>query len=129
MNYLLTFIASIVTFLGLDAIWIKFIAKPELEKIASSYLKTSPNIMAAVLFYIIYLAGVLILTIKLSNSPKQAAMIGFGIGFLAYTTYELTNMATLANWSWKMVILDTAWGGILTSITSVVGYLIYTKLN
>jgi uncharacterized membrane protein len=51
------------------------------------------------------------------------------LGLLAYATYELTNMATLANWSWKMVILDTAWGGILTTIASVVGYLIYAKLD
>ena len=92
-------------------------------------MKTQPNTVAATLFYIIYLVGVLTFIIKLSNSPKQAAMIGFGIGFLAYATYELTNMATLANWSWKMVILDTAWGGILTAVTSVVGYLIYAKLN
>ncbi|HMS31717.1 MAG TPA: DUF2177 family protein [Candidatus Saccharibacteria bacterium] len=129
MNYIFTFLGSALTFLGLDVIWIKFIAKPELEKIASGYLKIQPNTVAAVLFYVIYLAGVLTFTIKLSNSPKQAAFIGFGIGLLAYATYELTNMATLANWSWKMVILDTAWGGILTTIASVVGYLIYAKLD
>ena len=129
MNYIFTFLGSALTFLGLDVIWIKFVAKPELEKIASGYLKTQPNTVAATLFYIIYLVGVLTFIIKLSNSPKQAAFIGFGIGLLAYVTYELTNMATLANWSWKMVILDTAWGGILTAVTSVVGYLIYAKLN
>lgn len=128
MNYILTFIASIVTFLGLDSIWIKFVAKPELDKIAGSYMK-SPNILAAVLFYIIYLSGVILFVVKFSGSPKQAALIGFGIGFISYATYELTNMSTLSNWSWKMVILDTLWGGILTAITSVVIYLLWAKLK
>jgi hypothetical protein len=54
---------------------------------------------------------------------------GLMLGVLAYSTYELTNMATLANWSWKMVILDTTWGGILTAITCFVGYRAYSKLN
>ena len=128
MNYILTFVASVLTFLGLDAVWIKFVAKPELDKIAGSYLK-SPNMLAAGLFYLMYLVGVMVFVLKLSNSPKQAGLIGFGIGFIAYATYELTNMATLANWSWKMVILDTTWGGILTAITAVAVYLVWVKVS
>ena len=38
MKYILTFLASILTFLGLDAVWINFVAQPELTKIASGYL-------------------------------------------------------------------------------------------
>ena len=128
MNYILTFLASVVTFIGLDSIWIKFVAKPELDKIASSYMK-SPNILAAVLFYIIYLGGAILFVLKFSDSPQKAELIGLGLGLLSYATYELTNMSTLANWSWKMVILDTAWGGILTAITSTVAYLVWIKLR
>jgi uncharacterized membrane protein len=128
MRYILTFVASVVTFLGLDVIWIKFVAKPELEKIASGYLKT-PNIVAAGIFYILYLVLALSFTIKFSGSSKQALAIGLGLGILAYATYEFTNMATLSNWSWKMVILDTAWGGILTAITCFVGYRVYSAIS
>jgi uncharacterized membrane protein len=128
MNYILTFLGSVLTFLGLDAIWIKFVAKPELDKIAGSYMK-SPNVIAAGLFYIIYIGAVTIVALKFSNSPKEAAVFGFFLGFVSYATYELTNMSTLANWTWKMVILDTLWGGILTAAVSAVTYLIWAKLS
>ncbi len=128
MNYFLTFLGSAVVFLGLDSIWIKFVAKPELDKIAGEYMK-APNILAAVLFYIIYLSGILIFAVKFSDSIKHAGMIGLGLGVLAYATYEFTNMSTLSGWSWKMVALDTAWGGILTSITCMVGYIIWAKFK
>ena len=129
MKYILTFLASILTFLGLDAVWIKFVAQPELTKIASGYLAAQPNLAAAIIFYLIYIIGVLFISLKFSNSPKAAAVNGLMLGVLAYSTYELTNMATLANWSWKMVILDTTWGGILTAITCFVGYRVYSKLS
>lgn len=129
MKCILTFLASILTFLGLDAVWINFVAQPELTKIASGYLAAQPNLAAAIIFYLIYIIGVLFISLKFSNNPKAAAVNGLMLGVLAYSTYELTNMATLANWSWKMVILDTTWGGILTAITCFVGYRAYSKLN
>ena len=163
MKYILTFLASILTFLGLDAVWIKFVAQPELTKIASGYLAAQPNLAAAIIFYLIYIIGVLFISLKFSDNPKAAAVNGLILGVLAYLrppqnllpfkaiqpsatatqaltrgallglvaygTYELTNMATLANWSWKMVILDTTWGGILTAITCFVGYRVYSKLS
>ena len=129
MKYILTFVSSILTFLGLDAVWIKFVAQPELTKIASGYLAPQPNLAAAIIFYLIYIIGVLFVSLKFSNNPKAAAVNGLMLGVLAYSTYELTNMATLANWSWKMVILDTTWGGILTAITCFVGYRVYSKLS
>lgn len=127
MKYILTFVASVLTFLGLDAVWIKFVAQPELTKIASGYLAPQPNLAAAIIFYLIYIIGVLFISLKFSNNPKSAAVNGLMLGALAYSTYELTNMATLTNWSWKMVILDTTWGGILTAVTCFVGYTIWSK--
>ena len=129
MKYILTFLASILTFLGLDAVWINFVAQPELTKIASGYLAPQPNLAAAIIFYLIYIIGVLFVSLKFSNNPKAAAVNGLMLGAMAYSTYELTNMATLANWSWKMGILDTTWGGILTAITCFVGYRVYSKLS
>ena len=102
MQYILTFLASAVTFLGLDFFWIKFVAKPELDKIASSYLAEKPNL---------------------------AASLGFLVGLIAYGTYEFTNMSTLSNWSWKMVVLDTLWGGFLTAVVCLVGFVVYSRLS
>jgi len=39
-------------------------------------------------------------------------------GFVAYGTYNLTNMATLKGWSANVVIVDMIWGGILTGVSA-----------
>jgi uncharacterized membrane protein len=54
-----------------------------------------------------------------------AALNGAIIGFLAYGTYEATNLATLKGWSYEMLVVDVAWGMTLTAMTAVVGFLAY----
>ena len=44
----------------------------------------------------------------------HALLNGMLIGFMCYGTYEFTNMATLSGWSWQQVLVDTAWGTVLT---------------
>ena len=41
----------------------------------------------------------------------------FLLGISIYGVYELTNYTTLMDWSLKMVLLDTLWGGILFAST------------
>ena len=43
---------------------------------------------------------------------------GFVFGFVAYGTYNLTNMATLTGWSVNVVIVDMLWGGFLTGVSA-----------
>ena len=56
---------------------------------------------------------------------RVAALNGAMIGFLAYGTYEATNLATLKGWSYEMLVVDVAWGMTLTTLTAVVGFLAY----
>ena len=37
----------------------------------------------------------------------------FLLGFFIYAVYELVNYTTFNNWTIKMVIIDSLWGGIL----------------
>ena len=55
----------------------------------------------------------------------MAALNGAIIGFLAYGTYEATNLATLKGWSYEMLVVDVVWGMTLTAMTAVVGFLAY----
>lgn len=41
----------------------------------------------------------------------------FLLGISIYGVYELTNYTTLKDWTLKMVLLDTIWGGILFAST------------
>ena len=59
---------------------------------------------------------------------KTIFINGFVLGFIAYGTYNLTNMATLEGWSAKVVIIDMIWGGFLTGVSVLLGTLISKKV-
>ncbi|MNX10903.1 hypothetical protein D3C86_406540 [compost metagenome] len=52
--------------------------------------------------------------------------LGYGatLGFIAYATYDLTNLATLKNWSRTVVVIDMAWGTVVTAAASTVAYFV-----
>ena len=79
---------------------------------------------AAILFYIIYMIGVALIILKpalANDSIFQALWTGFVFGVVAYGTYNLTNMATVKNWSSSIIWIDMIWGGSLTGFSSAIG--------
>jgi uncharacterized membrane protein len=46
------------------------------------------------------------------------------LGFFTYATYDLSNLATLRNWTMQLTVVDIAWGTILGAITASVGYVL-----
>lgn len=122
-------IESLLTFLLLDAAWISQIATPWMKKTVPHLMATSPNVLAAVAFYLLYLSVLLILFILPGLSHKVGyqtiAFQTFLFGFTAYATYDLTNLAVMRGYPTSMAIADMIWGGVLTMITSLIIY----KLN
>jgi uncharacterized membrane protein len=56
-----------------------------------------------------------------SGSLLRAACLGALLGFIAYCTYDLTNLATLNGWPVKVALLDIAWGTFITALAAVGG--------
>jgi uncharacterized membrane protein len=46
---------------------------------------------------------------------------------VTYSTYDLTNLATLKDWPMIVTIADLAWGMILSALVSVIVYFIAMK--
>ena len=72
-----------------------------------------------------YVVGILSLAVV--PGLRESAVIGALwrgalFGFLAYATYDLTNLATIRDWRWQVSVVDMAWGTILTAAVSVVGF-------
>ena len=44
------------------------------------------------------------------------------LGLFVYGFYELTNLAIFNKWTYKSVIIDTLWGGILFTLTAFITY-------
>ena len=111
-------------FLIVDVVWLSITVKSLYRPALGGLLKDKPVMWAAVLFYIIYMIGLTLIILKpalASDSIFQALWTGIVFGVVAYGTYNLTNMATVKNWSASIVWIDMVWGGLLTGFSSAVG--------
>ena len=84
-------------------------------------MRASPNILAALAFYLVYSLGLVIFAISgavQSGAPQQALLYGALFGFMAYATYDLTNLAVINGFTTKIAIIDLVWGSLLSSVTA-----------
>lgn len=127
-SYLLT----TVVFFAIDMLWLGLIAKNLYRRYLGSFLSDTVNWTAAIIFYLLFIAGIFyfaILPAVEKNSLGKALLSGALLGFLAYATYDLTNLATLKNWPLPIVLIDMAWGAVLTGLVSMAGYHIVKWLS
>ena len=76
------------------------------------------RITGAIICYVIMLIGLNYFIISKKASLKDA----FFLGFLVYLVYDSTNYATFTKWPFKMLMLDSVWGGILFTLTTFGSY-------
>ena len=125
MSYAVAYVATALGFLVLDIIWLGFVAKNLYQREIGHLLLEDFNMVAAFAFYLMFIAGVVIFAVApalQAGSWKTALLLGALFGFFTYATYDLTNLATLKGWSTTMTVVDIAWGAVLTSVSSVIGY-------
>ncbi len=128
MNYAASYIAALIFFLAVDLVWIKSVMREIFERNVGALLLEEPRLAAAVGFYVLYVAGILYFAVTpalTSETWHAAALNGSLLGFLAFGTYEATNLATLKGWKVEMLIVDVAWGMSLTSLTAIIGFVAY----
>jgi len=126
------YLIATIVFFGLDMAWLGFVAKNFYRSRLSFILSENVNWPAAIVFYFIYIAGIYYFAIHpsiLMCNWQVAAVNGALLGFLCYATYDLTNMATIANWPISIVIVDIIWGTALTSSVAVATYFISNYLS
>jgi uncharacterized membrane protein len=127
---LLTYVATLVVFVVVDLVWLGLVAKDFYRSSIGHLMGDGFNISAAIAFYLIYVAGILMFAVMPAASAgdaMKAAMMGAAFGFFAYATYDLTNMATLRDWPLFITLADIAWGSVLTSIAATIGYAVAAR--
>ncbi|SEK73469.1 Uncharacterized membrane protein [Carnobacterium iners] len=114
-------------FLIIDLIWLGLVAKNLYKRELGFIMSDKPNWVAAIIFYLIFIAGLVFFVINpaiVSNSWTYALFAGMFLGFLTYATYDLTNLATLKNWPLKITIIDLIWGTTLGGSVSIITFFI-----
>lgn len=123
---------TLVVFLSIDAVWLLLIAKSLYSKYLGYIMAKSPNLVAAFIFYLIFVAGMLFFVIDPAiekESWKYALFAGMFFGFVTYATYDLTNLATLKDWPILITLIDLAWGSFVTASTCVISYFVLKSLG
>lgn len=119
-------------FLLVDMMWLVFIAKDFYQKHIGMLLKPDVNWVAAILFYLLFIAGLVFFVIEPAVEKKQwlqALATGAFFGLVTYATYDLTNLAVAKDWPLIITIVDLLWGTTLGAVVAVLTYFIAQKIG
>jgi len=118
---------TVPLFFVIDIIWLGVVAKSFYQKNLKYILSPNVNWTAAIIFYLIYIAGILIFAVLpavAKDSLRHAAVGGALFGFFTYATYDLTNLALLKDWPIVIVIVDILWGVVLCSAVATLSFFV-----
>jgi len=117
LTHLYHYLLTTLVFLAVDLLWLGVVARDFYQRELAAFLGPV-RWWAAIPFYLIYIAGILVFAVSpalASSNAGRAALLGAFFGFVAYATYDLTNLATLRNWPLTVTAADLVWGAILTA--------------
>ena len=130
MDFFMRFLVAGGIMAIIDAVWLSVVANKFYKSQIGPLLLDKPNFVAATLFYLIYIVGVVVFALSPAlNFGNWETALGLGslFGFVAYATYDLTNLSTLKGFSVKLVVVDMIWGTVLTAAVTTIAYFILQR--
>ena len=122
--------AALVVIGIFDAIWLGFVMRNFYRDALGGAMVESVRKLPAVLFYLGYPLGVLPLVLNpLPATIADAALKGVLVGVLAYATYDLSNLATLKVWTWRLALVDIAWGAFITAAAAAAAFWAFRRFS
>jgi uncharacterized membrane protein len=122
------FASTFVIFVAIDMIWLRSMADTLYRPTLGDMLAPAFRLGPAALFYPVFVGALTYFAVLPSLEPARSlasALLNAAIfGFAAYATYDLTNQATLKNWSTVLTVADLAWGTVLSAVAAGAGHLI-----
>ncbi len=126
LQYIYLYLLTMPVFFAVDMLWLGVVAKSFYQNKLAAFLGPV-NWTAAIIFYLLYIVGILVFAVLpavSAGSLVRAITLGAFFGFVAYATYDLTNLATLKNWPLSVTIVDMLWGAVLTGTVAAGSYMI-----
>lgn len=132
MTIVCAYAATLVLFLVADMAWLSTMTGRFYRPVMGDLLLAKPNLPPAVAFYLLYPVGLILFVVLPAlrgGGVAHAALWGALFGLFTYSTYDLTNQATLRNWSIILSLVDVAWGTILSAGAAAGGAWITVRLT
>lgn len=117
-NWLTAYVVSALIFAVLDVAWILLVANPQYQNQIGHLLAPKANLPGAVLFYAIFVAGMVHYGVR-PNHPdatlRQRVTGAALFGFFTYATWALTALAVLKDFPAVVAVTDILWGAAACS--------------
>jgi uncharacterized membrane protein len=130
MTYIVAYITVLLVFGAIDAAWLSTMGPVFYRPALGDILTTNLRIAPAIAFYAVYPIGVVVFAVLpalRAQSPMTGAMQALLFGAIAYATYDLTNYATLRNWTLQISVLDICYGAVASGVAATVATLVARK--
>jgi len=120
-RYLVLYLTTLAVLTVLDFLFLGIVAKGFFVSQVGDMLGEIRS-LPAVLFYLLYVAGVLIF-VSGSASATWPSTLAYGalFGLFCYATFDLTSLALLKHWSWAVAAVDVSWGAAVTAVAASAG--------
>ena len=123
IKFLKIYISTFLIFLALDAYWLSEVSPDFYRAHIGHLMAEKPDLGAALVFYLIFIAGLVWFVIKPALSEPRwhrAALQGGFFGLVTYATFDLTCQAVLKEWPVILTLIDLAWGSFICAGTTLV---------
>ena len=128
-RYAVLYFATLAVLLGFDIPFLSIVAKGFFQSQVGEMLGEIRPV-PAVLFYLLYIAGVLIFVSGTADATWRSTLLyGALFGLFCYATFELTALSLLKHWTWPVVLLDIAWGSAVTAVSATAGLLVANRVT
>ena len=125
----LLYVVTLIVLTGLDFLFLGLVAKGFFAAQVGDMLGEIKPV-PAVLFYLLYVAGVLVFVSGAAGTTWQSTLLyGALFGLFCYATFDLTALALLKHWSWPVAFLDIGWGAVVTAVSSTAGLLVAQRVT
>ena len=123
-RYVVLYLVTLCVIVPIDFLFLGVVAKDFFTSQVGDMLGEIKPV-PAILFYLIYVAGVVIFVSGGQGATWQSTLLyGALFGFFCYATFELTSLALLKHWTWPVVIVDISWGTFVTAAAGTLGLII-----
>lgn len=115
-----------IVYLTIDMIYITVntnLFRKYFQRVQGSPLKFKK--IPAIAAYLLLTMGLYYFIIK----DKRSVMDAFFLGFFVYGVYDLTNYATLENWTLLFSLMDMIWGGTVFALSTLIIYKLKNYFN
>ena len=131
MKYFVAYLIVAVVFLVIDYFWLSYVMKDFFYDRVGHLMAEEVKMGVAAVFYLFFAIGIVLFCVAPALTAGSWVMaLGYGVifGVMAYGAYDITNLATIKDWPMSIAVLDITWGGFITGVSSLVGYLAISKI-